>query len=236
MFWNTDIDFASVPELDILAIGAQPGDVELSCGATLRKMASASHKTGILDLTRGEMTGSGLPEGRLEESKKAGNCLGLLWRGTLAMPDARLENTVGARMTLAGTIRRLRPKTLILPPLYGRNPEQHYTAELGWEACVLSGIPSVDDYSAPHRPDRVIFTTDENPQFVVDTSANFDFVGEALACYVSRFPDVESALARRRIVQTYLGARVGVAFAEGFSSRDVFTVNDLTRMELKTSW
>ena len=236
MFWNTDIDFASVPELDILAIGAQPGDVELSCGATLHKMAAAGNKVGVLDLTRGEMTGSGLPEGRLEESKKAGACLGLLWRGTLAMPDARLENTVGARMTLAGTIRRLRPKTLILPPLYGRNPEQHYTAELGWEACVLSGIPAVDDYSTPHRPERVIFTTEENPQFVVDASADFAAVAEALACYGTRFTGLEPVLARRRITLAYLGAKVGVALAEGFTSRDLFQVSDLANMELKTSW
>jgi N-acetylglucosamine malate deacetylase 1 len=236
MFWNTDIDFASVPELDILAIGAQPGDVELSCGATLHKMAKAGHKTGVLDLTRGEMTGSGLPEGRLEESKKAGDCLGLLWRGTLAMPDARLENTVGARMTLAGTIRRLRPKTLILPPLYGRNPEQHYTAELGWEACVLSGIPAVDDYSAPHRPDRVIFTTDDNPQFVVDASADFEAVGAALTCYRTRFDDLGPVVAHRKIVLAYLGARIGVPLAEGFTSKDIFEARDLTRLELKTSW
>ena len=233
MFWNTDIDFVNVPELDILAIGAQPGDVELSCGATLRKMAGAGHKTGVLDLTRGEMTGSGLPEGRIEESKKAGECLGLLWRGTLAMPDARLENTVGARMTLAGTIRRLCPKTLILPPLYGRNPEQHYTAELGWEACVLSGIVAVDDYSAPHRPDRVIFTADENTQFVVDASEDFDAVGEALACYKTRFTDLAQVLARRRVTLAYLGVRVGVALAEGFTSKELFKVNDLTRMDLR---
>ena len=72
MFWNMDIDFADVPELDLLAIGAQPGDVELSCGGTLLSMAAAGYLTGILDLTRGEMTGSGLAEGRVEESKKAG--------------------------------------------------------------------------------------------------------------------------------------------------------------------
>ena len=152
------------------------------------------------------------------------------------MPDARLENTVGARMTLAGTIRRLRPKTLILPPLYGRNPEQHYTAELGWEACVLSGIPAVDDYSVAHRPDRVIFTTEENPQFVVDASADFDAVAEALACYGTRFNVLESVLARRRVTLTYLGSRVGVDLAEGFTSRDLFQVSDLAHMELKTSW
>ncbi len=236
MFWNTDIDFANVPELDLLAIGAQPGDVELSCGATLHKMAAAGYKTGILDLTRGEMTGSGLAEGRVEESKLAGAILKVTWRGTLAMPDARLENNVGARMTIAGTLRRLRPATLILPALNSRHPESHYAAELGWEACVLSGIPAADSYSLPHYPQRVIFSAEENPQFVVDVSNDFDAVEQALACYVTRFSNLETVIERYKTCLRYLGSRTAVTLAEGFTSKDLFAVNDVVRMDLKTSW
>ena len=233
MFWNTDIDFAEVPQVDILAIGAQPGDVELSCGATLFKMATAGYKTAILDLTRGEMTGAGLPEERVAESKKAAEALQALWRGTLAMPDARLENTVGARMTLAGTIRRLRPKTVILPPLGSRWPDHHYTAELGWEACALSSISAVDDYSAAHRADRVLFTAEHDPQFVVDVSACFGAVEAALACYKTRFASVDEALRQRRAVLAYLGIRIGAGLAEGFSSREIFNVPDIVNMGLR---
>ena len=38
-------------KLDILAIGAHPDDVEMSCGATLAKEISLGKKVGILDLT-----------------------------------------------------------------------------------------------------------------------------------------------------------------------------------------
>jgi len=48
----------SAPALDILAIAAHRDDVEQTCGGTLLKMAQLGHRTGILDLTRGEM-GSG---------------------------------------------------------------------------------------------------------------------------------------------------------------------------------
>ena len=236
MFWNMDIDFANVPELDLLAIGAQPGDVELSCGGTLLSMAAAGYLTGILDLTRGEMTGSGLAEGRVEESKKAGVILNAAWRGTLAMPDARLENTVGARMTLAGTIRRLRPKTVILPTLNSRHPDAHYAAELGWEACVLSGIPAMDAYSEPHYPERVLFCADENPQFVVDVTAHIEAMEKSLACYQTRFRDLKSEISRRKVTLQYLGNCVGTTLAEGFSSKDLFSVKDVVRMDLKTSW
>ena len=236
MFWNTDIDFLNVPELDVLAIGAQPGDVELSSGGTLKKMAAAGYKTGVLDLTRGEMTGTGLTAQRLEESKLAGEFLSLFWRGTLAMPDARLENSIGARMTLAGTIRRLRPKTLILPCLKSLQPDAFYAAELGWESAVLSGIAAVDDYSEVHSPERVIFTAEEGIQFAVDVTEEFGAVKMALGCYLSRFLKLEAVIEKRRITLAYVGSKIGVGLAEGFGSRDVFAISDVVKMDLRTLW
>ena len=49
-------------KLDLLAIAAHPDDVELTCGGTLIKMAARGYRTGILDLTRGEMGSRGTPE------------------------------------------------------------------------------------------------------------------------------------------------------------------------------
>ncbi len=42
-------------KLDILAVGAHPDDVELSCSGTLAKEISKGKKVGILDLTKGEL-------------------------------------------------------------------------------------------------------------------------------------------------------------------------------------
>src|SRR5258708_3062481 len=41
--------------LDVLAVAAHRDDVEQTCGGTLLKMADLGRRTGILDLTRGEM-------------------------------------------------------------------------------------------------------------------------------------------------------------------------------------
>ena len=43
------------PALDVLAIAAHRDDVEQTCGGTLLKMAELGRRTGILDLSRGEM-------------------------------------------------------------------------------------------------------------------------------------------------------------------------------------
>jgi len=58
--------------LDLLAIAAHPDDVELSCGGTLLRMAQEGYKTGILDLTAGEMGTRGTREVRAKEAAKAG--------------------------------------------------------------------------------------------------------------------------------------------------------------------
>ena len=49
-------------KLDILAMGAHPDDVELSCSGTLMKAIAEGKKVGILDFTRGELGTRGTPE------------------------------------------------------------------------------------------------------------------------------------------------------------------------------
>ena len=50
--------------LDILALAAHRDDVEQTCGGTLLKMAERGYRTGILDLTQGEMGTRGTVEDR----------------------------------------------------------------------------------------------------------------------------------------------------------------------------
>src|ERR687887_894536 len=93
--------FRNLPSLDLLAIAAHPDDVEQTCGGTLIKMAGGGYRTGVLDLTAGDMGTRGAPEERLAEAEAAARHLRLSWRGNQHLPDARLENTLSARMTLA---------------------------------------------------------------------------------------------------------------------------------------
>jgi len=41
--------------LDVLAIAAHPDDVEQTCGGTLLRMSDMGYRTGVLDLTAGDM-------------------------------------------------------------------------------------------------------------------------------------------------------------------------------------
>jgi len=48
--------------LDILAFGAHPDDIELGCGGTIIKEINSGKSVGIIDLTRGELGTRGTPE------------------------------------------------------------------------------------------------------------------------------------------------------------------------------
>jgi bacillithiol biosynthesis deacetylase BshB1 len=130
--------------LDILAIAAHRDDVEQTCGGTLLKASRRGQRTGILDLTQGEMGTRGTAEDRAREAAGAAKILGVQWRRALDIPDGRVENTWENRLKVASVIRETRPRVVILPYWKGRHPD-HYTASiLGYEACFLAGLAKLD--------------------------------------------------------------------------------------------
>ncbi|HEY1264616.1 MAG TPA: bacillithiol biosynthesis deacetylase BshB1 [Terriglobales bacterium] len=201
--------------LDILAIAAHRDDVEQTCGGTLLKMTQLGHRTGILDLTQGEMGTRGTDEERKQEADAAAKILRASWRKALDIPDGRVENTWENRLKVAQVIRELQPRVVILPYWQGRHPDHYTTATLGYEACFLAGLakldtsgraPSVDrpaelhaalaaDDPKPHRPFKIIYATlyyDIRPTFVVDITDQFDARSQALMAYKSQFSDQEA--------------------------------------------
>src|SRR5438270_9465027 len=135
--------------LDILAIAAHRDDVEQTCGGTLLKMAESGHRTGILDLTRGEMGTRGTAEDQAREAAEAAKILGVSWREALDIPDGRLENTWENRLKIARVIRHTRPRVVILPYWKGRHPDHYTASKLGYEACFLAGLAKLE---ISHQP------------------------------------------------------------------------------------
>jgi bacillithiol biosynthesis deacetylase BshB1 len=202
--------------LDILALAAHRDDVEQTCGGTLLKMAQRGYRTGILDLTQGELGTRGSAEDRAREAAEAAKILCASWRQALDIPDGRVENTFENRLKVVRVLREQRPKVVILPYWKGRHPD-HYTASgLGYEACFLAGLAKLDverafstQHSAlsregvhsttgaflPHRPFKIIYATlyyDVRPTFVVDITEQFETRLQALMAYKSQFSDQEA--------------------------------------------
>ena len=233
--------------LDILAIAAHPDDIEQTCGGTLLRMAERGYRTGALDLTAGDMGTRGTPEQRLAEAEVAARHLRLQWRGNLRFPDARLENTLSARMTLAVKIRELRPRVVILPYWEGRHPDHYRASELGYEACFLAGLKKLDEYSEPHRPYKVIYSSVYSraaPSFVVDISAQFEARMAALLSYQSQygaqqvggalFPQEQEIRERLGAVARFYGNLIGVKYGEPFVVKETIQVDDIVNMGVRS--
>jgi bacillithiol biosynthesis deacetylase BshB1 len=236
-----------VKPLDILAIAAHPDDVEQTCGGTLIRMAEAGYRTGVLDLTAGDMGTRGTPELRIQESQDAAKKMLAGWRSNLRLPDARLENNIAARMTLAGTIRMLRPHVVILPYWEARHPDHYRAGELGFEACFLAGLRKLDEDSEPHRPYKVIYSSlyaNVIPSFVVDISAQFDRRMEALFSYASQYGDGQpgsdlfpnQAEIRERLagIARFYGNQIGAKYGEPFVSKETMRVDDIVTLGPRT--
>src|SRR5262249_50206461 len=145
--------------LDILAIAAHPDDVELTCGGTLLKSAELGYKTGILDLTAGEMGTRGTPETRAKEAALAAKILRVSYRGTLGVPDSDVQATRQHKLALARKIRELRPHTVILPYWEARHPDHYNASKLGYEGCFLAGLKALPIAGEPYRPFKILYCT-----------------------------------------------------------------------------
>ncbi|MBM3813256.1 MAG: bacillithiol biosynthesis deacetylase BshB1 [Acidimicrobiia bacterium] len=247
MIRNPYTDDAEVKPVDVLAIAAHPDDIEQTCGGTLIKLAEMGYRTGALDLTAGDMGTRGTPETRLAEAEAAGKKMRLAWRGNLHLPDARLENSLAGRMTLATEVRRLRPRLVILPYWQARHPDHYRAAEIGYEACFLAGLRKLDQYTEPHRPDKVIYAAQYwavQPSFVVDISGQFERRMEALLCYQSQygsqetgsdlFPEEKQIRERLETVARFYGQKIGVKYGEGFVVKETMKVEDVVAMGVKS--
>jgi len=242
MFQEVNSPSAGIDKpLDILAIAAHPDDVEQTCGGTLIRMAEAGYRTGVLDLTAGDMGTRGTPEIRLKESDAAGRRMLLAWRGNLRLPDARLENTVSVRMTLAAEVRNLRPRVVILPYWEARHPDHYRASEIGFEACFLAGLKKLDEEIPPHRPQKILYSSlyaNVTPSFVVDISAQFEHRMAALFCYQSQygdaaegshlFPQQPEIRERLSAIARFYGNLIGVKYGEPFVIKETMRVDDIT--------
>jgi bacillithiol biosynthesis deacetylase BshB1 len=240
----------SATPLDILAIAAHRDDVEQTCGGTLLKAAQRGQRTGILDLTQGELGTRGMAEDRAREAAEAARILGAGWRRALDIPDGRVENTWENRLKVASVIRETRPRVVILPYWKGRHPDHYTCSVLGYEACFLAGLaklPLGSQPLAPHRPFKIIYATlyyDLRPTFVVDIGGQFEQKFASILAYKSQFSDQEAGKdlfpahdeirARVDSMARYYGALGGVTYAEPFLQKEVGLVEDLMAIPVKS--
>ena len=237
-------------KLDILAIGAHPDDVELSCGGTIIKLVKQGRSVGILDLTEGELGTRGDRKTRAKESAKAASVMGVAVRENLKLPDGNIESHMDNRLRLVRAIRTWQPDVLLFPYPVDRHPDHERAHVLCREAWFTAGLQKVATSvrgrsQNPFRP-RAYYHFMQwyefVPSFIVDVSAEFDQRMDTMRAYRSQFYDPASR-ERETVLSTpeflemirtkleYYGDRIGKKYGEPFFSpaslevKDLFTLN-----------
>jgi bacillithiol biosynthesis deacetylase BshB1 len=235
------------PRADVLAIAAHRDDVEQTCGGTLLRMAARGLRTAILDLTQGEAGTRGTAQERAREAEEAARILGVGWRQALTLPDGGVENTLENRMAIVRILRLLRPRVVILPYWQARHPDHAITGTLGYDACFLSGLKSIDTGTDPHRPFKVVYASlyaDLRPSFIVDITPFVEQRHQALMAYRSQYANQsagsglfvpEEEIRERTFAEArHYGLLAGVRYGEPFVQKEVGLVDDLTLLPVQS--
>jgi N-acetylglucosamine malate deacetylase 1 len=235
--------------LEVLAIAAHPDDVELVCGGTLIKMAERGYKTGILDLTAGEMGTRGTPQIRARESAKAAKLLRVQYRSVLGVPDSDVHASRQHKLSLAAKIRELRPKTVILPYWEARHPDHYHAATLGYEGCFLAGLKQLPLDGEPFRPFKILYATafaNVHPTFVVDITKQYARRHKAILAYASQFTPpkgapkskvflgIETLEDEMNHLARHYGQMIGVRYGEAFIQKEMMKVDDVVKLEVRS--
>ncbi len=223
-------------QIDILAIGAHPDDVELSAAGTLLKHRALGFSTGVIDLTQGELGSRGTKETRKEEAMAAAEILGLSARVNLKMADGFFEHSEENLRLIVEQIRRFKPSIVLVNAVSDRHPDHGKGSKLASEACFLAGLRRVETTwegspQEAHRPKAVYHYIQDRylkPDFAVDVT---DFVEQKFAsikAYKTQFWDPDSTepktpisgedffeFLRGRMAE--FGRSIGARYAEGFT-------------------
>ena len=128
--------------IDVLAFGPHPDDVEIFCGGVLITLADLGYRTGILDLTRGELASQGTVDERAREAEEAAKVMGLAIRENLGLPDGFIDQGANSpHLPLAvEAIRRHRPELLLVPWIEERHPDHVAASGLMTRALFFAGL------------------------------------------------------------------------------------------------
>jgi len=227
--------------MKVMAVGAHPDDVEMSCGGLVAKLVSLGYEVGMADLTCGEMGSSGDEKTRLAESSRAARILGVSWRVCCGLPDSGLSHSDSEHVyTFVRLLRKYRPSLVLAPWRQARHPDHTEAGEIVRRAVFLAGLRRLRLPGEPHASTKVLCYMGDircEPTIIVDVSRYFGKKMKSIHAYRSQFdrsrpdafPTRLNAPGFLDVIETrarYLGSMIGTKYAEGFLCERPVTVND----------
>jgi len=236
-------------QLDVLAFGAHPDDVELGAGGTIAALVKQGKKVGLIDLTRGQLGSRGTVDDRRKEAADSARILGIAIRENLGMEDGFFVNDATHREQVIQMIRLYRPDVVLANAVSDRHPDHGRAAALVAEACYFSGLrvisTSFNGQEQVHWRPRVLYHYIQDryhkPDFIVDISDHFGTKMKAVEAFRTQFfnpnsDGPETPISSKAFIQFLearareLGRNIGAEFGEGFLCERPPGIGDLTEL------
>ena len=235
-----------ISEIDILAIGAHPDDIEIGAGGTLIKHVKMGFKVGLLDLTLGELGTRGDVETRLKEAEVSKDIIGAEFRENLALKDGFIRDDEDSILKLVAIIRQYRPKIILCNAIKDRHPDHGSAANLVNKASFTAGLAKITtnhngNSQAAFRPNVVYHYIQDrwiDPDFIVDISSEFEDKMKAITSFKSQFYNPESDepdtpisskefLSSIKSKAILWGRTISSTYGEGFTKSRALGVNNI---------
>ena len=232
----------SATKIDVLAIFSHPDDAELCVSGTLLKLKSLGYRTGVLDVTRGEMGTRGTPEIRAEEAIAAARVMKLDVRLNLAQPDGHVWPTEESRKAMVHVIRSHSPSVVLTTHWDDPHPDHANTCQIVRQAARLATMTRYDVEAGQQvtKMPAIMHSIHSRlvvPSFIVDVSEFVEEKMRSIKTHASQFYSSESKEPATRISDAsflgqiesrmrYYGSLIGVAAGEPFYVREALNVED----------
>lgn len=235
-------------QLDILAFGAHPDDVELGASGTIIKHVRSGSKVGVIHLTRGELGTRGNADLRDIEAQEASKVMGVSILENLGFRDGFFVNDEDHQLAVVRMIRKYRPKYVLANAVSDRHPDHSKGADLLRSAVFLSGLQKVKTEldgiaQEAFRPDRVLHYIQFmplDPDIIIGFSEEvMEQKMKAVEAYSSQFYDPnsdepETIISTKNFIDSVryramdLGRLIGQPYGEGYVSEKRLSVQFLS--------
>ena len=234
-------------KLHLLAFGAHPDDVELSCSGAILSYTTKGKTAGIIDLTRGEMGSRGTVEIRAAEAEAAKEILGCSIRENLGLADGLFVHNTESLMQVITMIRKYQPDIIFCNAPEDRHPDHGKASKLVEEAAFLSGLikieTSIDGQSQKAWRPKVVLKYIQDrwlkPDIILDITPFWEQRMESVRAHKSQFFDPKSNEPSTYIASEAffngiearareMGRSAQFVYGEGFITSRTLGITDLT--------
>ncbi|MDD5659097.1 MAG: bacillithiol biosynthesis deacetylase BshB1 [Actinomycetota bacterium] len=226
--------------INVLAFAPHPDDAEMGCGGLLLKLKSLGYKTGIIDLTQGELSSNGNLEIRKKETQDASDILKLDVRENLKLQDGNITNDPESRNKIIDVIRTYKPSIMLIPFHIDRHPDHENAYKLLKDSVFVSGLVKYERALKAYRPDIILnymLHFEFKPSFITDITEVFDKKVEAVTAYKSQFfnlnkKDVITHISTKAFKDilynrsNYFGLKINAVYGEPYFINSSIRIND----------